>query len=252
VSAADPIIRLVDIKKTYGTGKGVQSVLRGVSLDVARGDMVALVGQSGSGKSTLLNIVGGLDTADSGTIVVDGNDYAKLDDRAQSRLRNERIGFIFQAFHLLDHLSVRENVALPAFFAGRSDKVEERARAALERDGLGDHADRRPGMLSGGQKQRVAIARALFNNPILLLCDEPTGNLDSETGRGVIELFQELNREGLTLMIVTHEERVSQAAKRVMRIADGSLVDQDSRSVELSAPAHAERPGERSSGRSGT
>jgi putative ABC transport system ATP-binding protein len=134
--------------------------------------------------------------------------------------------------------------------------VDERARAALDRVGLGEFADRRPGMLSGGQKQRVAIARALFNQPILLLCDEPTGNLDSETGRGVIELFQELNREGLTLMIVTHEERVSQAAKRVMRIADGSLVDQDSRSVELSAPAHTEqtgeRPGERPSGRTGT
>jgi putative ABC transport system ATP-binding protein len=243
VSAADPIIHLVDIKKTYGSGKGRQDVLRGVSLDVARGDMLALVGQSGSGKSTLLNIVGGLDTADSGTIVVDGNDYAKLDDRAQSRLRNERIGFIFQAFHLLEHLSVRENVALPAFFAGRADKVDARALQALDRVGLADFAERRPGMLSGGQKQRVAIARALFNQPILLLCDEPTGNLDSETGRGVIELFQELNREGLTLLIVTHEERVSQAAKRVMRIADGSLVDQDSRSVELSTPAHIDRTG---------
>ena len=252
MSEVDPIVSLVDIKKTYGQGKGRQDVLRGVSLDVARGDMLALVGQSGSGKSTLLNIVGGLDTADSGRIVVDGHDYAKLDDKAQSRLRNQRIGFIFQAFHLLEHLSVQENVALPAFFAGRADKVEERAKAALERVGLGDHADRRPGMLSGGQKQRVAIARALFNQPTLLLCDEPTGNLDSETGRGVIELFQELNREGLTLMIVTHEERVSQAAKRVMRIADGSLVDQDSRSVELSAPAHSERPGELSSGRTGT
>jgi len=238
VSAVEPIIKLVDIKKTYGQGKGRQDVLRGVSLDVARGDMVALVGQSGSGKSTLLNIVGGLDTADSGTVVVDGNDYRKLDDQKQSRLRNERIGFIFQAFHLLEHLSVLENVALPAFFADRSSNVNDRARAALDRVGLADYAERRPGMLSGGQKQRVAIARALFNHPILLLCDEPTGNLDSETGRGVIELFQELNREGLTLLIVTHEERVSQAAKHVMRIADGLLVDQDSRSVELSTPAH--------------
>ena len=238
MSAVEPIIKLVDIKKTYGQGKGRQDVLRGVSLDVARGDMVALVGQSGSGKSTLLNIVGGLDTADSGTVVVDGNDYRKLDDQKQSRLRNERIGFIFQAFHLLEHLSVLENVALPAFFADRSSNVNDRARAALDRVGLADYAERRPGMLSGGQKQRVAIARALFNHPILLLCDEPTGNLDSETGRGVIELFQELNREGLTLLIVTHEERVSQAAKHVMRIADGLLVDQDSRSVELSTPAH--------------
>ncbi len=238
MSAVEPIIKLVDIKKTYGQGKGRQDVLRGVSLDVARGDMVALVGQSGSGKSTLLNIVGGLDTADSGTVVVDGNDYRKLDDQKQSRLRNERIGFIFQAFHLLEHLSVLENVALPAFFADRSSNVNDRARAALDRVGLADYAERRPGMLSGGQKQRGAIARALVNHPILLLCDEPTGNLDSETGRGVIELFQELNREGLTLLIVTHEERVSQAAKHVMRIADGLLVDQDSRSVELSTPAH--------------
>jgi putative ABC transport system ATP-binding protein len=244
VSEVQPIIRLVDIKKTYGSGKGRQDVLRGVSLDVARGDMVALVGQSGSGKSTLLNIVGGLDTADSGTIVVDGHDYAKLDDKRQSRLRNERIGFIFQAFHLLEHLSVLENVSLPAFFASRGhDQVDQRARAALDRVGLADYAERRPGMLSGGQKQRVAIARALFNQPVLLLCDEPTGNLDSETGRGVIELFQQLNREGLTLLIVTHEERVSQAAKRVMRIADGSLLDQDTRSVELSTPAHVDRTG---------
>ena len=238
VPAVEPIIRLTEIKKTYGQGKGRQDVLRGVSLDVERGDMVALVGQSGSGKSTLLNIVGGLDTADSGGIVVDGHDYAKLDDKAQSRLRNERIGFIFQAFHLLEHLSVLENVAIPSFFASRNDQVEERARAALARVGLSEYAERKPNALSGGQKQRVAIARALFNRPILLLCDEPTGNLDSETGRGVIELFQELNREGLTLLIVTHEERVSQAARRVMRIADGLLENQDTRSVELSTPAH--------------
>jgi len=239
----EPIIKLVDIKKTYGQGKGRQDVLRGVSLEVERGDLLALVGQSGSGKSTLLNIVGGLDTADSGTVIVDGNDYAKLDDKAQSRLRNQRIGFIFQAFHLLEHLSVLENVAIPAFFAGNHAQAEERARAALARVGLAEHAERRPGMLSGGQKQRVAIARALFNQPTLLLCDEPTGNLDSETGRGVIELFQQLNREGLTLLIVTHEERVSQAARRVMRIADGLLQDQDTRSVELSTPAHIDKTG---------
>ncbi len=235
-----PIIRLGDVKKTYGAGKARQDVLRGVSLEIARGDMVALVGQSGSGKSTLLNIVGGLDTADSGSIIVDGHDYAKLDDKAQSRLRNERIGFIFQSFHLLEHMSVIENVAVPSFFASAgaaAERIDERARASLARVGLTDYADRKPNALSGGQKQRVAIARALFNQPVLLLCDEPTGNLDSETGRGVIELFQELNGEGLTLLIVTHEERVSQAAKRVVRIADGLLVDQESRSVELSAPA---------------
>src|SRR5439155_993638 len=156
--------------------------------------------------------------------------------------RNESIGFVFQAFNLLDHLSVLENVILPAAFSPTKDAAA-RGTEALRKVGLSDLGRRRPGELSGGQKQRVAIARALFNQPILLLCDEPTGNLDSETGRGVIELFQQLNREGLTLLIVTHEERVSQAAQRVMRIADGSLLDQDSRSVELSAPAHVERTG---------
>jgi putative ABC transport system ATP-binding protein len=224
------MIRVVDIKKAYDT----TPVLRGVSLEVDRGDMVALVGQSGSGKSTLLNIVGGLDKADSGSIEVDGHDYARLDDAAQSRLRNERIGFIFQSFHLLDHLTVQENVAMPSFFAKEHIDVPSRAHKALSRVGLAEFAQRRPSALSGGQKQRVAIARALFNQPVLLLCDEPTGNLDSETGRGVIELFQQLNKEGLSLLIVTHEERVSQAARRVMRIADGLLVDQHSRSVELS------------------
>jgi len=227
------VIKLTDIRKAYGQGRARQEVLRGVSLEVDRGDFVALVGQSGSGKSTLLNIVGGLDTADSGRVVVEGNDYAQMSDEAQARLRNERIGFIFQSFHLLDHLSVAENVSMPSFFAAGAADVDARARRALDRVGLATFADRHPNALSGGQKQRVAIARALFNSPHILLCDEPTGNLDSETGRGVIELFQELNREGLTLLIVTHEERVSQAARRVVRIADGLLLDQHSRSVEL-------------------
>jgi putative ABC transport system ATP-binding protein len=233
-SPSGPIIQLSDIKKSYGSGKTATPVLRGVSLSIERGDFVALVGQSGSGKSTLLNIIGGLDTADSGRVVVDGHDYARLDDAAQSRLRNQRIGFIFQSFHLLEHLSVVENVALPSYFNGKHGEAVTRARESLARVGLADYAERRPGALSGGQKQRVAIARALFGKPILLLCDEPTGNLDSETGKGVISLFQELNREGLTLVIVTHEERVSQAARRVLRIADGQLVDQHSRSIDLS------------------
>jgi putative ABC transport system ATP-binding protein len=233
-SSSGPIIQLTDIKKSYGNGKTATPVLRGVSLSIDRGDFVALVGQSGSGKSTLLNIIGGLDTADSGGVIVDGHDYARLDDVAQSRLRNQRIGFIFQSFHLLEHLSVAENVALPSYFNGRPGEAAARARECLARVGLADYAERRPGALSGGQKQRVAIARALFGKPILLLCDEPTGNLDSETGKGVIALFDELNKEGLTLVIVTHEERVSQAARRVVRIADGLLVDQATRSIDLS------------------
>ena len=232
------MIQLVGVSKAYGDGKARQPVLRGVSLEVQRGEMVALVGQSGSGKSTLLNLVGGLDRADEGKIVVDGLVFGELDDRALSRLRNERIGFIFQSFHLLDHLAVAENVALPAFFApnGAAHRAQERALEALGRVGLREYADRKPTALSGGQKQRVAVARALFNKPAILLCDEPTGSLDSDTGRELIEFFQELNRkDGMTLLIVTHEERVSQAAQRVIRIVDGRIVAQETRSVELSA-----------------
>jgi ABC-type lipoprotein export system ATPase subunit len=224
-----PIIRLSAVKKSYGAGKARQEVLRGVSLDIAPGEMVAMVGQSGSGKSTLLNMIGGLDRPDEGQVLIDGQDTAKLDDRSLARLRNERIGFIFQSFHLLDHLTCVENVALPSYFgpAGREDPAA-RAREALDRVGLSAFAGRRPTELSGGQKQRVAIARALFNRPRILLCDEPTGNLDDQTGREVIRFFQELNREdGVTLPIVTHEERVSRAAARVVRILDGRIVAEE-------------------------
>jgi putative ABC transport system ATP-binding protein len=226
--ASQPIIHLAGVRKAYGQGDAKQDVLRGVSLDIAEGEMVALVGQSGSGKSTLLNIIGGLDRADAGDVVIAGQATAKLDDRALSRLRNERIGFIFQSFHLLDHLSVLENVSLPATFAPHlagAQSADDRALAALGRVGMKDLAHRRPTELSGGQKQRVAIARALFTRPAILLCDEPTGNLDSETGREVIAFFQELNKQdGTTLLIVTHEERVSGAASRVIRIADGQIL----------------------------
>jgi len=233
---SDPaIIQLEDVKKSYGEGKARQEVLRGVSLDIAKGELVALVGQSGSGKSTLLNIVGGLDRTDAGRVAVAGHDYARLDDARLARLRNDKIGFIFQSFHLLEHLTVLENVLLPSFFAPNGVHGRDRALEALDRVGIAAYEGRRPGELSGGQKQRVAIARALFNRPGILLCDEPTGNLDSETGREVIEFFKQLNRDdGVTLLIVTHEERVSQAASRVLRIADGRLVAHEGRSVELS------------------
>lgn len=235
-----PIIHLAEIHKSYGVGVEKQEVLRGVSLDVLPGEMVALVGQSGSGKSTLLHIVGGLDQPDAGDAVVCGHRYAELDDHALSGLRNERIGFVFQAFHLLEHLSVLENVCLASFFArgpSRGGSDLSRARDALARVGLADQATRRPALLSGGQKQRVAIARALFHRPALLLCDEPTGNLDSETGLEVIRFFQELNqKEGTTLLIVTHEERVSRAAGRVLRIADGRLDAETPVTVPRSMP----------------
>jgi putative ABC transport system ATP-binding protein len=220
------VIRLRDVHKAYGSGAGRTEVLRGVSLEVERGEVVALVGQSGSGKSTLLNIVGGLDTADQGGVEVLGVDYRVARDAALARLRNARIGFVFQFFNLLDHLTCLSNVVLPSAFArdheGRTEK--ERGMAVLRRVGLADLAHRRPSELSGGQKQRVAIARALYHGPDLLLCDEPTGNLDTETGREVIELFSDINRkDGVTLLIVTHEERVSNAAGRVIRIADGRI-----------------------------
>jgi putative ABC transport system ATP-binding protein len=228
-SAKEPIVQLGDVRKAYGHGKGRQEVLRGVSLDIAAGELVAMVGQSGSGKSTLLNIIGGLDRPDAGTVRVDGRDLGSLDDRALARLRNERIGFVFQAFHLLDHLTCVENVALPASFGrGAVRHGVDRALEALGRVGLAELAYRRPPELSGGQKQRVAIARALWSRPALLLCDEPTGNLDTKTGREVIEFFQELNRnDGTTLLIVTHEERVSKAAARVIRIVDGLIIAED-------------------------
>jgi putative ABC transport system ATP-binding protein len=235
-----PVIRLRDVHKAYGSGPGRTEVLRGVSLEVKRGEIVALVGQSGSGKSTLLNIVGGLDSADRGVVEVLGADYGAAGDAALASLRNERIGFVFQFFNLLDHLDCLANVVLPGAFArehrGRR-RVRERGMTVLRRVGMSDLIHRRPSELSGGQKQRVAIARALFHSPDLLLCDEPTGNLDTDTGREVIELFTDINRrDGVTLLIVTHEERVSSAASRVVRIADGRI----SEGEEGAGPAQAE------------
>jgi putative ABC transport system ATP-binding protein len=215
------LARLADIRKRYGT----QEVLRGVSLSVAEGELVALIGRSGSGKSTLLHVMGGLDRRFEGRAEVLGSDLAALDDKRLARFRSTEVGFVFQAFNLLDHLTVVENVTLPAYFAdGPSPEATRRALDSLGRVGVAELAGKRPGELSGGQKQRVAIARALYASPKLLLADEPTGNLDSETGREIIELFRTLNREGLTMLIVTHEERVSQAAGRVLRLDDGKLV----------------------------
>ena len=227
---ASSIIRLRDVTKSYGAGAARAQILRGVSFDVARGELIALVGQSGSGKSTLLNIIGGLDQPDDGVVEVLGVDARTATDRRRAEMRNASIGFVFQAFNLLDHLTVLGNVVLPASFSrgrrGAEVRGDARGREALARVGLADFAHRRPGELSGGQKQRVAIARALFNEPTLLLCDEPTGNLDSETGREVIEFFRELNaKDGVTLVIVTHERRVSSVAQRVIAMRDGMLVE---------------------------
>ena len=221
-----PVVRLRDVTKSYGTGTAKTQVLRGVSLDIDQGELVALVGQSGSGKSTLLNIIGGLDQPDAGEVEVLGVNTVTASDGKRAQLRNSSIGFIFQAFNLMDHLTCLGNVTIPAAFAHQARDVDERGREALRRVGLSDFAHRYPSELSGGQKQRVAIARALFGSPTLLLCDEPTGNLDSETGKEVIDFFRELNaKDKVTLLIVTHERRVSSVAKRVIAMRDGMIAE---------------------------
>ena len=233
--ADDTVIKLRDVRKSYGSGTARTPVLRGVSLQVERGDFLALIGQSGSGKSTLLNIVGGLDHADSGDIEVLGHDYASTSEKQLARLRNREIGFVFQSFNLLDYMTCLANVTLPATFASGIADANERGMSSLERVGLSEYAHRRPSELSGGQKQRVAIARAMFCKPTLLLCDEPTGNLDSKTGAEVISFFSELHEEGVTLIIVTHEQRVSTVATRIIGIEDGLLIEDEARLAMVGA-----------------
>ncbi|MCS6915238.1 MAG: ABC transporter ATP-binding protein [Myxococcales bacterium] len=216
------MVQVRDVRRRFGD----HEVLRGASLTVAEGEMVALLGRSGSGKSTLLHLMAGLDRDYTGQVCLAGQDLATLDDRALSRLRNETVGIVFQAFHLLDHLSCAENVMLPYAFsaAPRPPAAARRlAMEALSRVGLADRAHSLPGALSGGQRQRVAIARALCLQPRLLLCDEPTGNLDEETGEQILELFSALHREGLSLLLVTHEQRTSRRADRVLWLREGVL-----------------------------
>jgi putative ABC transport system ATP-binding protein len=218
------VIRIEGLQKHYGDGPARRAALDGVSLRIEQGELLAVLGPSGSGKSTLLGILGGLDRAYQGQVEVFGQDLQGLSDRALSRLRGERIGFVFQAFHLLPHLTVLDNVLAPALFAQDSADLRARAPKLLERLGLADRAGDTPAHLSGGQRQRVAIARALLRRPALLLCDEPTGNLDTETGARTIDLFRELHAEGgLTLVAVTHEERLAVAATRTLQIRDGKI-----------------------------
>ncbi len=222
------MIQLREIYKRYsGAAKG-EFALRGADLEIEEGELVAIIGTSGSGKTTLLNIIGGLDRDFQGEAEVFGRKLQTLSDRELSSFRNREVGFIFQHFSLLDHLTTLENVALPAYFLkGPSPIPNPRARAleSLEMLGIGHKAGERPSNLSGGQKQRVAIARSLLFKPRLLLCDEPTGSLDSTTGRQIIETFQSLNKEGYTVLMITHETRVSDAAQRVIRIEDGQITD---------------------------
>jgi putative ABC transport system ATP-binding protein len=220
------VISASDLSRAYDDGaRGLVRVLDGVSLSIAAGEFVAVVGRSGSGKSTLLHVLGGLDSAYAGSVTVAGTKLDGLGDRALASFRNSSVGFVFQSFHLVSGMSALENVMLPAAFSGggSTDGDAQRAKEALARVGLGEKTERLPGQLSGGERQRVAIARALFNRPKVLLCDEPTGNLDVQTADEVIGLFQSLNAEGLTIVAVTHEERLRSAAKRVLTLVEGKL-----------------------------
>ncbi|MGC4058657.1 MAG: ABC transporter ATP-binding protein [Chitinophagaceae bacterium] len=221
------VISLQHIHKSYFLGKQELPVLKGIDLVVQRNEYVALMGPSGSGKSTLMNIIGCLDTADSGTYILNGKDVSHMDDDELAAARNAEIGFVFQQFNLMPRLSAWENVAIPLIYAGVSRRErEERAWAMLEKVGLKDRGKHNPNELSGGQSQRVAIARALINNPSLILADEPTGNLDTKTSIEIMDLFSEIHANGNTVMLVTHEDDIANCTRRIVRIRDG-VVESD-------------------------
>jgi putative ABC transport system ATP-binding protein len=216
-------VALVDVWRTYQLGEPVDA-LAGVTLGVPRGTHTAIMGPSGSGKSTLMNMIGCLDTPTEGEVYVDGREVTGLSGRERTAIRGSEVGFVFQTFNLMPRMTATQNVALPLVFEGvdRRERTE-RARELLERVGLGDRLDHRPNQLSGGQRQRVAIARALAGAPALLLADEPTGNLDSETGAAILDLFDELHTEGNTLVVVTHERHVAERADQIVHLLDGRV-----------------------------
>ena len=223
-AVSSPILRLNDVGKVYATGSVAVEALRGVSMRVDRGEYVAIMGPSGSGKSTLMHILGCLDVPTTGSYDLAGEDVSTMSEAALATVRNRQIGFVFQQFNLLASLPAWRNVELPLCYSGmaRAER-KERAIDALERVGLGDRVEHRPGELSGGQQQRVAVARALVTDPALILADEPTGNLDSHSSADVLALFTELHDQGRTIVLITHEPAVAASAQRIVRILDGQL-----------------------------
>ncbi|MFC3479008.1 ABC transporter ATP-binding protein [Halobacterium litoreum] len=242
MSDVAPAVVLDGVRKTYRLGGETVYALRDVSLRLPRGSYTAVMGPSGSGKSTLMNLVGCLDTPSEGRVVVDGRDVTKLSERDRTTIRGTKIGFVFQTFNLMPRLTAAENVALPMVFQGvPSRQRERRAADLLDRVGLGSRTDHLPSELSGGQRQRVAIARALANDPALLLADEPTGNLDSETGRAIMAQFAALHRAGNTVLLVTHERHIAEHADRIVHLLDGE-VEREERVAEPRRPTAEGEP----------
>ncbi len=219
-----PLIQITDIKRDFQLGTETIYVLKGIDLQINKGEYVALMGPSGSGKSTLMNLLGCLDTPTSGTYILNGKDVSQMHDDDLAEVRNKEIGFVFQTFNLLPRTTALDNVALPMVYAGYSkSERNERAKEVLTQVGLGDRMDHQPNQLSGGQRQRVAVARALVNKPSIILADEPTGNLDSKTSIEIMKLFGEIHASGNTVILVTHEEDIAAYAHRIIRLKDGMI-----------------------------
>ncbi|MDV2682810.1 ABC transporter ATP-binding protein [Alkalihalophilus lindianensis] len=227
------MIKLEQVTKSYKLGTSEVTVLKGINLEIEKGDFLAIMGPSGSGKSTLMNIIGCLDPPSSGRYLLTGEDISKYDDQGLAKVRNREIGFVFQQFHLLPRLTAKKNVELPMIYAGIKKKEREhRAEIALEKVGLKERMDYLPNSLSGGQKQRVAIARSLVNDPTIILADEPTGALDTKTSAAIMDLLVDLNRAGTTIALVTHEPEIAEYTDRTIFVRDGEVLDQGERRGE--------------------
>ncbi|WP_372636230.1 ABC transporter ATP-binding protein [Fodinibius sp.] len=221
---AEPLIEIRELMKIYQMGNQEVRALDGVTFDVQENEYIAIMGPSGSGKSTMMNLIGCLDTPTHGTYILNNQDVSELEDAELAEVRNREIGFVFQTFNLLPRTDCLSNVELPLIYSGiKTAERHRRAAKTLERVGLGDRMDHKPNELSGGQRQRVAIARALVNNPSILLADEPTGNLDTQTGKEIMMLFEELHRMGNTILLVTHEDEIADHARRIIRLRDGKI-----------------------------